>query len=249
MDRPTPKGCQGRESARTRCQGRFRVRNSCVIAALAGTAAVAPVGGSRPGRRARRRAGRYDIDASDRQNDAGPSASEGSHRPCPASPKAPSSTRSAPSRSPSSGGHRSPSTWSSRRHRRHRRRLHDRADDPGLPAQGRDRAQRPSASSPAIGADIVDITWGAMVRRAAAAPGRAAAPRRQEHHRRRVGQGRRRQEHGQRQPRGRARPGRGARRPARRRHHRAEHPADDGSRGPAERQRRTTRSRRSSATA
>ena len=74
-------------------------------------------------------------------------------------------------------------------------------------------------------------------------------PGRQEHHRRRLRQGRRRQEHGQRQPGRRAGPGRRLGRPARRRHHRPEHPADDGRRGPAQGKRRTTRSRRSSATA
>ena len=76
-----------------------------------------------------------------------------------------------------------------------RRRLHDRADDPGLPAQGRDRGATPDRRSAPIGVDDVDITWGAMVRRAHAAPGRTARPGRQEHHRGRVRQGRRRQEH------------------------------------------------------
>ena len=104
-------------------------------------------------------------------------------------------------------------------------RVHHRADDAGLPAQGRDRDATRVRRWPAIGVDQVDITWGAMVRRAAPAPGRAARPGRQEHHRRRVGQGRRRQEHGQRQPGGRPGPGRRQRRPARRRHHRPQHPA------------------------
>ena len=62
-----------------------------------------------------------------------------------------------------------------------------------------------------LGATRSTITWGAMVRRAHAAPGRAAPPGRQERHRRRVRQGRRRQEHRQRQPRRRARPGRARR--------------------------------------
>ena len=44
-------------------------------------------------------------------------------------------------------------------------RLHDRAHDARLPAQGRDRAQRPTRRSARIGATS-DITWGAMVRRA-----------------------------------------------------------------------------------
>ena len=63
----------------------------------------------------------------------------------------------------------------------------------------------------AIGADRVDITWGAMVRRAQPRQAEQLLPGRQERHRRRVGQGRRRQEHGQRQPRRRARPGRARR--------------------------------------
>ena len=50
----------------------------------------------------------------------------------------------------------------------------------------------------------------------------------------RPGKGRRRQEHGQRQPGRRASPSRRVRRAARRRHHRPEHPADDGPRGPAQ---------------
>ena len=44
-------------------------------------------------------------------------------------------------------------------------RMHDRADDAGLPAQGRDRAQRRDAALGGIGATGIDITWGAMVRR------------------------------------------------------------------------------------
>ncbi len=101
-------------------------------------------------------------------------------------------------------------------HRRRRRRVHDRADDAGLPAQGRDRGQHPRGARRRSASRRSTITWGAMVRRAAAAPGRAARPGRQEHHRGRVRQGRRRQEHGQRQPRRRARPGGRVGRPARR---------------------------------
>ena len=91
-----------------------------------------------------------------------------------------------------------------------------------------------NAALGAIGATNVDITWGAMVRRAQPRQAEQLVPGRQEHHRRRLGQGRRRQEHGQRQPRGRARPVGRDRRPPRRRHHRPEHPADDGPRGPAQ---------------
>ena len=88
-----------------------------------------------------------------------------------------------------------------------RRRVHDRADDAGLPAQGRDRAQRrrgadrdrASSRSTSPGG-----RWSGARRRARP----SSSSGRQERHRRRVGQGRRRQEHGQRQPRRRARPGR-----------------------------------------
>ncbi len=115
-----------------------------------------------------------------------------------------------------------------------RGRLHDRADHAGLPAQGRDRGQRPGGprrrSAPKRSRSP-GARWSAARRR----PRRPAAPARgQEHHRRRVGQGRRRQEHGQRQPGRRAGPGRRLGRPPRRRHHRPEHPADDGHRGPAQ---------------
>ena len=79
---------------------------------------------------------------------------------------------------------------------------------PACPLKDEIEARRHAGVLGRIGVETVDITWGAMVRRAAAAPGRAARPGRQEHHRRRVGQGRRRQEHGQRQPRRRAGPGR-----------------------------------------
>ncbi len=72
----------------------------------------------------------------------------------PSSPKPPSSTRCAPSRSPSSGATSSPSTWSrTLAIDGAARRLHDRADDAGLPAQGRDRAQRPRRARPRIGAE------------------------------------------------------------------------------------------------
>ena len=67
-----------------------------------------------------------------------------------------------------------------------------------------------------------------------AAPGGAARAGRQEHHRGRVRQGRRRQEHGQRQPCRGTRPGGRQCRLARWRHHRPQHPADDGHRGPAQ---------------
>ena len=113
-------------------------------------------------------------------------------------------------------------------------RLHDRADDARLSAQGRDRGQRPGGPRRHRGRDrstSPGARWSAGPQPRQA---EQLVPGRQEHHRRRVRQGRRRQEHGQRQPRGRARPGRRVGRAARRRHHRTEHPDDAGPRGPAE---------------
>ena len=102
-----------------------------------------------------------------RQNTGPPDPREGRQRRCPASPKPPSSMRCAPSRSPSSGATSSPANMvkdlvidgAALSH-------DDRADDAGLPAQGRDRARVHAALDP-IGVEAVDITWGAMVRRAA----------------------------------------------------------------------------------
>ena len=126
-------------------------------------------------------------------------------------------------------------------------RVHDRAHDPGLSAQGRDRDRGPQGA-------------GARGRRGAGhhlgrhgPPGRpafrrAAGPGREEHHRGRVRQGRRREEHDLGQPGRGARQGRGLRRPARRRHHRPQHPDDARHRRPARPRARTTRSCRWSAT-
>ena len=58
----------------------------------------------------------------------------------------------------------------------HARRLHDRADDAGLPAQGRDRGQRPGRRSRRSASTTVDDHLGRDGPARRAAPGRAAPP-------------------------------------------------------------------------
>ena len=95
-----------------------------------------------------------------------PTRPKGSHRRCPSSPTTPSSMRCAPSRSPSSGATSSPSTWSRTSSSTARScRMTIELTTPACPLK--DEIERTTnAALGAIGATRVDITWGAMVRRA-----------------------------------------------------------------------------------